>query len=431
MSIISSKEDYSRINVDNIPVTGEILPIREMRNTGLNALKAEDLAFLSQGAADRARALKASREPVDPVEPDAHDSGFHLALRQENRRCLQEIAGFYGARATAPSEGVDRGAYCRYVDPSAPMGTADGVLPAEFAEIAGTWNAGAVETWLLRRVGLAPDAFRPRNDAAARYDRGVNGPALDVKSVRDGFADLMRLRRLVAPVNLVGGEDDRPIGVVWQDSEYDQSESTGELHRANLRFRPVLSGATFDFATTQCFCAVPADGDSAATVYMSEKSVYVTADPPDWGDPGAGLSSTCCADHVDVSVERPGSFDVFPDGPDRSLLIPERIYLVFRCWNYNTPSQPPGGRDERFVLASDGLDGWRVDGGFFRSASKFLSAAGLQTSAHRMNCVDDASDRRIAAHICSVGVDLFFAFAVCRLGGELVRTDVSETGWSP
>lgn len=438
--MLNARWQYRNVDATGIPVTGNIMPVRAAQSKGPRALVAEDVAFLAEAAAQRRDDLlvggtrggffdrtapyyrwlpPVGLDPyVHPLEERMKACRPDLALDRAPRCVLPEIARYFSSRVyTDPSE-PPVSLYARFVDPQSVGVVHDRVLDKGVywgrpAGGPGTRDWRSVEDALLKELNLDNAAF------ATALSSPDPARALDLRRIMESFEDVRRLTRVVVPCAVTTS-----VSCEWQESGYDQDPSTGSTGRVGLKLVPyALEGADFSFDVRSCFCTVPADGESTHSMFMDDFSVYYYS-----GDDRTPVS-TCCADWV--RVRSTGSLSLEPRCLRRDMLVPRRLYMIYRCWHrYGEYTEEDSSTfRSAMYLVSKGLSKWEADGDLVSEPKcrGLLEKAGLPSSiGHPV--VDPYDEGEVAKHTAAIGVDLVAAFVLADLDTADGRIDASCDG---
>ena len=439
--MLKARWQYRNVDATGIPVEGNIMPVRAAQSIGPRALVAEDVAFLTEAAAQRRDDLlpggirggffnrgttsyyrwlpDIGLDPtVHPLKEREKARWPDLILNHAPRCVLPEIARYFSSRVyTDPSE-PPVSLYARFVDPTSVDMIHDQILDKDVfwgKRIDGLFvrNWRSVEDELLKKLNLDNATF---STALSSPDPAR---ALDLRRVLESFEDVRRLTRVIVPCAVTTS-----LSCEWQESEYDQDPSTGSTGRVWLKLVPhALDDADFDFDVRSCFCTVPSDGESTHSMFMDDFSVYYYS-----GDDRTPVS-TCCADWV--RVRSTGSLSLEPRCLRRDMLVPRRLYMIYRCWHRYGEYTEEDSSTFRSVmyLVSKGLSKWEADDDLIseQKCRGLLEKAGLPSSISPP-VVDPYDEAEVAKHTTAIGVDLVAAFVLANLDTSDGKMDASCDG---
>ena len=444
MSIPTSKSDYKYTDVSKIPVEGDVIPEREVRDRGRRVLKAEDVAFLDEALEVRGRICKTWPEGTEgnplifwgdpggsityPMTlagtPPSLDLAFH------GRRVLGEIPKFF--HMTFPHNDFlirNFGGYGAYIDGDISSHVHDQQLDDEWNGWVEAGDWGRIETELLKEMGCDPALFAAKrlNVPDGRYGMlsrltEPTGLSLDREAVRRGFMDVKRLWRVVVPC-----ATRTPSSCEWEDNAGDWSGEETEYHEARLVVRPLSMAPTFSFPKVDCFCSTPSDNATTSTLYMDEHSYWRHGTGENAKD-----TMECCAMYVKVHAPDE-DVELVPFGDEEAvrtdMLRPERVYLLLRAWQRN-PHGSAQGPDYALWLTSWGTSKWSVPRSRTndKACKKLLSSSGFPTTVS--SSLYNTTGQR-EPHVASVGVEVIGYFVVAALNDPAtVRTDLHTHSWT-
>lgn len=447
--MLKARWQYRNVDATGIPIEGNIMPVRVAQSVGSRALVAEDVAFLTEAAAQRRDDLLPDgirggffNQSTTPyyrwlpdigLDPTVHplkerEKAHHpdLILNHAPRCVLPEIARYFSSRVylgppvTTDSSEIQVSLYARFVDP-----TSVGMIHDQILDKDVFWGKRVDGLFVRNWRSVEDELLKKLNLDNATFSTALSSPdparALDLRRIMESFEDVRRLTRVIVPCAVTTS-----LSCEWQESEYDQNPSTGSTDRVGLKLVPhALEDADFNFDVRSCFCTVPSDGESTHSMFMDDFSVYYFIDSVNDRKP----VSTCCADWVRVRSDGPLALE--PRGMRKDMLIPRRLYLIYRCWyRYGeyTEVDSPSFRSVLY-LNSKGISKWEADDDLIseQKCRGLLEKAGLPSSINHP-VVDPYDEAEIAKHTAAIGVDLVAAFVLADFDTSDGKMDASCDG---
>lgn len=439
------RRDYRYVGIpDSVAVTGDIMPLRETRREGPCALRAEDIAFLAEGVAERLSCVLFGGVVGDGAQDWFPLSDFSQGIRQMPSFISGDRAYLGSALTSGPTLDPDTrvlpyivsglcntqwfpdpldgpfisiGTPYMYVHPDKAL---TGLNKREIRNFI-PWDMGS--TWLRVMYTAGLPSLYPRNSVLWDFMSERERWDLNPKTMRKAFADLKDLQYVIFPL---GPNRTRKCVHVSTYRGYDLQRPDEEIYSSaydkSFDIAPSMYLQGKDLSEIGCYCEVADwsnsdDAITTSTIYMSEKGCVDSGYP--WEDSDS-RGTVCCVSSVDIQCNEAIPMDT--GGLNMDLIGPGdmvNVYVVYRVWHRLTGSDGDGREavilDRQYVVSSRLNPGFAIPKGLVRRSScmEILADCGYPT---------EITSHPYPYHTEACGVDLVAAFFVAR---PRFRTDLS------
>jgi hypothetical protein len=475
---LTSPDKYRFVDVQSVPVTGNVYPKRAVESRGPLVLKAEDVALAYEAVRERTRLFTGDAGdvacwkgfPGGVLESDAVESPVALPLRMTDKAPYADVRRLCDAWAE-PGQQVSCGSlatqgvgYVRYVDADAMLSTSsfslDGMCPSSsgsitFADIAptGGWpgdsgmdaNVSAMAGPSDFVKAMFADALDSIKVPSCQDPSLAGRRALLSKPLRDCMEDVRRLGRLFVPCTIAGGAtcvfsaSGMPECVPRSGSDGGEDPcaecpwpSYREITLVLRTYAECLSGGVSStFYPFLCWCMCPLWHGTAAWSYRCREPAFPELDrfvnfvpatsTPTFYFSWAALPGVCCPTVAGINgAAVNSSCKVSPDASFVGALGDdcdfEMLVAIYRCWH---SQGPVNAIDYSYGLAARAFS---VSGrGSVPLPADAVSAGTAVELLGRAGISDPAPSAGL--HSDQVGVDLCAVYAVVKPG---FRSDLSE-----